>query len=269
MAGSELDLNLENVTAYLDGRLAVDEKAAFDALLRSDEKLQQEVSSIAAVKTALRHAPRLTAPRNFTLTLQQARSLRRQAVGFPLLRFSSAFTGVAAVFLLAISFVQGQLPAAAPAMMAESSRSVMDQGYTINGEPVIITWGSPYAGGRGGGGGGGDASAAKALDQATVELYEAEVPAPEAPALEAAPLPAPAGSAPMESAAEATAAPALPEITGSGPILGIAPATAEDQLPAVSAARVIPGYWLAAGAAALLSLLFAAGALLIRRARIK
>lgn len=64
---SKAEKRQEQVAAYIDQQMGAAERDRFEALLGADAELQAELEAQQAVKSLLRQAPRLTAPRNFTL----------------------------------------------------------------------------------------------------------------------------------------------------------------------------------------------------------
>ncbi|RMF39528.1 MAG: hypothetical protein D6755_14190 [Anaerolineae bacterium] len=59
---------LETLSAYLDGVLSPKERARLEARLEDDAALREELESLRRTRAVLRAAPRVRAPRNFTLT---------------------------------------------------------------------------------------------------------------------------------------------------------------------------------------------------------
>jgi hypothetical protein len=248
---------IERLSDYIDNRLSVEEKSAFEQLLEKDGNLRASLALLQSTKLLLRQSPKRRAPHNFFLTKQAASSIRRQVIAFPILRFSSAITGALSILIFAVSFLvhnpvvnQNTMLAAAP--MAEKSGP--------NEQPMIITWGSPGYGMGGGGGGAPDLGLGKGGGGApqTMSAVNPQVPTeaaqpgasaeksspsptPEGFALaapEAPPVPAPLPTQPADLFQPTEPAPdtqrslqppsitdssQLPAITGSGPILGINP----------------------------------------------
>ena len=250
---------IEWLSDYIDNRLSIEEKFAFEQMLEKDEDLRASLSLLQATKILLRQSPKRRAPHNFFLTKQSASSIRRQVIAFPILRFSSALTGALSILIFAISFfVNGQV--VSPNTMLAAA-PMAEKGVTVE-QPIIITWGNPiYGMGGGGGGGAADQGYGKGVGGGAPETMSAENPQvpPEAPqpdtsaekssptltpegfamaAPEAPPVPAPIPTQqsdlfqPTEPAPDSqrsvqppvtTDSVQLPAITGSGPILGINP----------------------------------------------
>ena len=92
--------DLENLSAYLDGALNAHERSRLEAQLSSDPTLKTALEELRAVRAVLRQLPKRRAPRNFTLTPQQA-GLRQPAPrAVPFLRLASALTGILFLFSL-------------------------------------------------------------------------------------------------------------------------------------------------------------------------
>jgi hypothetical protein len=247
---------IEWLSDYIDNRLSVEEKSAFEQMLEKDGNLRTSLALLQSTKTLLQQSPRRRAPHNFFLTKQTASSIRRQVIAFPILRISSALTGALSILIFAISFLV-RSPAVNPISMLAASPMAEKSGP--NEQPMIITWGSPGFGMGGGGGGAADLGLGKGGGSAPQTMSSVnpsvppEAPQPGASAEKSSPTPTPEGFA--LAAPEAPPVPApptqpadlfqptepspdtqrsvqppsitdssqLPPITGSGPILGINP----------------------------------------------
>jgi len=153
---SQRDLELLN--AYLDDALNEKEKQRFEARLARSLQLQKKLKEYTQLKVALRELPKQPAPRNFTLSQEQARAYKPGPKLYP----AFSYVALTAVLLLAIIFSsefffnQFATPMAAqmesPTMEAESFavKSAEEEP-----EPLIFTWGYPGIGGMGGGAEGG------------------------------------------------------------------------------------------------------------------
>jgi hypothetical protein len=199
------------LSEYLDGRLPPEAVQQVDALLAADAAAVLELSALREARQLLRLAPRRKAARNFALNPTIARSIRRDRLAIPLLGSSGLASAGLALALFLFSYLPigyHVVPPAAATFAFEAAPAASGAApYTLNGEPVIITWGSPpAAGGRGGGGG--DGSSAPAV---LTDTYSLKSPVMESPAAPTAP--------PAPDLSQAT----YPPITGSGPILGIMP----------------------------------------------
>ena len=224
---------LLTISTYLDDRLSGKEKEEFEAHISLDRETREMLESLRAVKLALSQAPRRTAPRNFTLSQEIARKIRRATGIMPVFRFASATAAVTAMLLFAFSYLFNPITAAAPVAKSAQENGISRSAFEVNGQPVIITWGDPYSsiGGMGGGGGGDvDAKSAESFS------LESLAPAESTPVAEAAP-----AALPPELQAESSVLDAeLPSITGSGPILGVAPSSADEESWDPSSSEKLP-----------------------------
>lgn len=106
--------DLETLSAYLDGELSPKERLRLEVRLREGPDLRSALEGLQKTRAVLRSAPKMRAPRNFTLTPQMAgaRALPRETLAarlYPALRLSSA---LASVLLLLV--VAGELFLSAP-----------------------------------------------------------------------------------------------------------------------------------------------------------
>ncbi len=121
---SNLDRNLETLSAYLDGELTGKERVRIEGLLQEDENLRTWYEELKRTRSVLRSAPTLRAPRNYYLTPEMVGQKEKPGRAFPILRFASAF----AAFLLVLLFL-GDLfvvprPLMAPARSVQFADSV-------------------------------------------------------------------------------------------------------------------------------------------------
>jgi hypothetical protein len=152
---SQRDLELLN--AYLDDALNEKEKQRFEARLARSLPLQKKLKEYTQLKVALRELPKQSAPRNFTLSPEQARAYKPGPKLYP----AFSYVALTAVLLLAIVFSsefffnQFSTPMAtqmeSPTMEAETFAVKSSE---KEAEPLIFTWGYPGGMGMGGGGGG-------------------------------------------------------------------------------------------------------------------
>jgi hypothetical protein len=148
---------LENLTAYLDGALSEKEKQRFEARLARSLPLQATLKEYTQLKAALRELPKQPAPRNFSLSPEQARAHKPAPKLYP----AFGYIALTAALLLAVIFSsefffnQFSAPMAtsmvSPELMA-TSPAPLTSGGEQESAPLIFTWGYPP--GRGGGGGG-------------------------------------------------------------------------------------------------------------------
>jgi anti-sigma factor RsiW len=92
---------LDALSAFLDDRLDAPEAAALQAALQQNPEWREELRELAAVRSLLRSLPELHSPRNLTLSAEQ--TSRKRSWNIPSLAygFGSAFTALAAIFLMA------------------------------------------------------------------------------------------------------------------------------------------------------------------------
>ena len=131
---------LEELSAYLDGRLDGAEKAALEERLVRDENLRRNLSELRTVRELLRALPPIKPPRALTLTRAQAGepvrrfdwfSSRRMALG-------SALAAMAFVVVFGIDlFSRGSMPGAAsprvesfaaPAQLQSADKAALGSG---------------------------------------------------------------------------------------------------------------------------------------------
>ncbi len=114
--------DLELLSAYLDGALTDEDRAALEARLQADADLRRELARLRATVELIHALPPLTAPRDFTLTRQTARR--------PVIWLSTAFSAASAAAAVILLVIGGLLlttsanqPLAAPSA-AESIASL-------------------------------------------------------------------------------------------------------------------------------------------------
>jgi hypothetical protein len=95
--------DLELLSAYLDGALNSEDRAALEARLETDATLRDELEGLRATVELLRGLPTLPAPRNFTLTPEQARRERGARVTGYIVH-SAAFRVLSAAAIALIVF---------------------------------------------------------------------------------------------------------------------------------------------------------------------
>ena len=172
---SQRDLELLN--AYLDDALNEKEKQRFEARLARSLPLQKKLKEYTQLKVALRELPKQPAPRNFTLSTEQARAYKPGPKLYP----AFSYVALTAVLLLALVFSsefffnQFSTPMAtqmeSPTMEAETFAVKSSEKEP---EPLIFTWG--YPGGMGmGGGGGGSSFTITSIDQTGKEGGDGQV----------------------------------------------------------------------------------------------
>lgn len=73
----------EALCAYLDGALTGEERHKFELRLAKSPRLQQALREYTQLRSAVRSLPCHSAPRNFSLTREEARALKRQPLLYP------------------------------------------------------------------------------------------------------------------------------------------------------------------------------------------
>lgn len=182
----------EQFSAYLDGQLSANEKRRLEEQIKRNPDWRLALEELNATRLLLRRAPKYRAPRNFTITPEQARQYARKSwlPSFISFRLSTAVAALAAIAVMLLQLLPAGLGArvamapaadsqstsalAAPTQEAmkaleapqESAPSV--ESPSTQGQPPIIMWGDSSGmvssssglgyGMGGGGGGGGDGS---------------------------------------------------------------------------------------------------------------
>jgi len=100
----------EAISAYLDGQISERNLARFEARLQREPALRSALNEMDAVRQVLRNAPRLRAPRNFTLTPQMVgqaayRPPRRKTHLAPFLGWATIAATLLLVFVLIGDFL--------------------------------------------------------------------------------------------------------------------------------------------------------------------
>lgn len=146
----------EALCAYIDGMLTGEEKQKFEKRLAKSLRLQKALKEYTQLRLSVRSLPCQPAPRNFTLTREEARALKRQPVLYPAFGFAS----LAAVLILALVFTSEFIFKSYSAPMAREmpSEPALSMAPSADNaaqaqQPQIFTWGGAY--GMGGGGAGG------------------------------------------------------------------------------------------------------------------
>ena len=167
MKKNRQDQWIENLSAYLDGEVTIQERRKLEVLLQENESLRQQLSALAKTRALLRHAPRLKAPRNFTLTAAMLPQKQGSAFWLPMMSTSSILAAVALIVTYVFNLTSFASPKMMPnyamdtAPMAESMTTAAEvapledasQKSTEPTEaPLIIQWFGNLATGKGGGG---------------------------------------------------------------------------------------------------------------------
>ncbi len=106
--------DVEQISAFLDGKLPQDEAARLQMRIVADPELSSVYRQLSQTRTLLRKLPARRAPRNFTLTPKMAGVKAPAPRSFPLFRFVSVFASLLLVLTFAANGL-GQLTANAPA----------------------------------------------------------------------------------------------------------------------------------------------------------
>ncbi len=115
------DALLEQLSAYLDDALSIDERAALKARLRTDDSMRQTLAELRAVRNILRATPQIVPPRDFRLTVAQVRRTRSVRPA----RVLWAVGTLAALLILAVGFysiVQTSQPASTNGIVAQATQ---------------------------------------------------------------------------------------------------------------------------------------------------
>ncbi len=116
---TEEEKRQEQLTAYIDGELSARERQAFEQELARNDALRADVDAQQQVKLMLKQAPRLRAPRNFTLdpAVYGQRTAYTPSFAerlYPQLRVATAVMAVLLVGVISLEFLSN--PTAEPAM---------------------------------------------------------------------------------------------------------------------------------------------------------
>ena len=219
------------ISAYLDGQLTPKDKTRLEARLRTEADLQQAYLDMRQTRYLLKSAKNIKAPRNFTISEEQARSIKpvRTFRFLPMLSISSV---LAVILLIFISFYDvSKRPGLTSVAMEPAAESFtleaapqMDSSREVSNQagPLIIQWGPGDAAYGRGGGGGGDATSLAVGGGAPEYTAKSGSELPgmggvDPGATNTAPLP----ETPSEPALSASAVEEAEPIVGTGPILGI------------------------------------------------
>jgi anti-sigma factor RsiW len=243
----------EQLSAYMDGQLSINDTQAMGKRLDESKELRQALEQLRHTQSILKAVPMHRVRRNFTLTAEMVKTNKVLTL-VPVFRFASALAslGLVVLFLLdfGLSFSKMSLGASAPMAPAMEVRSADQAAEEV--APQIIFWGSPtpeYA--LMGKGGGAPPGPMEGAPQASMPVEE--------PVADSVLMPSttvqPAEEVPMEvQAEENTLLPTptpVPESTvsaetysspsdsSSGPILGIPPSEEQGNLVAPMAEEAL------------------------------
>ncbi|HVN16624.1 MAG TPA: hypothetical protein VMT73_12840, partial [Anaerolineales bacterium] len=110
--------DVEQLSAYLDGKLSQADSTRLEARLKSDPNLHAIMDDLSQTRALLRKLPSRRAPRNFTLTPKMAGVKPPLPRAYPVLRFATSAASVLLVFSFATNALTPRFAAAAPAPMA-------------------------------------------------------------------------------------------------------------------------------------------------------
>ncbi len=210
------DREWDALSAYLDGELNARERARLEARLQASVDLRVALDELRRTRTLLRSAPRIRAPRNFTISAKTAaawqplQSTRRLAPVFGMVSAFASFLFVMVFlgeFLLARPMSASFLPAAS-APEAEEQTAQQYEALTTEAVPEV----APL-----------DQAAAEeaAATEQPAEVADMTAKAMPSPSLEGGEIPAPAVEAPLSEMAEAVTEPVPTETTLPAPTMTI------------------------------------------------
>lgn len=157
--------DIEQLSAYLDGRLSPSDSARLESRLKSDPELASAYDDLRSTRSILRRLPSRKAPRNFTLTRKMAGLKPPLPRSYFTFRFATAFATILFAFTVAVNNIAPRI--------------------TYN--PALVNMGYGGGGCTSGCGGGG---APDTVFQAPYDASATESSvAPEAPAAEMVPVP--------------------------------------------------------------------------------
>lgn len=136
---------LEQLSAYLDGRLERSEAARLEARLSQDPQLRLELQELRATVRVLSSLPRIRPPRSFTL---QPQAVGRRT-GYPFLQLGTALATLSFLVVVGADLLVGRgaqptligdrllaAPAAQPELAAEAPALDQSTGLTPEGTPA-------------------------------------------------------------------------------------------------------------------------------------
>ena len=108
--------DVEQLSAYLDGRLSPKENARLQARLAASPQLQDLLQDLSQSRELLRSLPQRRSPRNFTLSPQRAGIRPPLPRAYPVLRLASGLALALFAFTFLANFIR--LPVASSATLA-------------------------------------------------------------------------------------------------------------------------------------------------------
>jgi len=118
----------EKLSAYIDDELPKRDRTPLERRLQSEPALQIALEELRRTQKILHQAPRLTAPRDFTLTPEMIGQTTepRQARLFPTFRMAAILTSVLLAVVLVLDFGRGQMALAPFAMKEEAVEDAVE-----------------------------------------------------------------------------------------------------------------------------------------------
>ena len=110
---SQMSLDFEQLSAYVDNQLSPGEKAALEARLAAEPGLAATLDDLRRTVSALRSLPLVKPPRSFTLTPQQVGARARRGPLFPVFRLAAALCTLLLAFAVARDLTTSSLGASA------------------------------------------------------------------------------------------------------------------------------------------------------------
>jgi hypothetical protein len=100
--------DLETLSAYLDGQINARERAQLEARLRAENELRGAYEHLRTTRALLRSAPKIRAPRNFTLSPRMVGNRQTGKRQYPVLSLASALASVLFVLVILSDFLVSQ-----------------------------------------------------------------------------------------------------------------------------------------------------------------
>ena len=174
-------IELEQLSAYLDGQLNENEQRQIESRLTSEPELQEIYEGLRNTKLLFKRLRKVRAPRSFALTPEMVKVRKKKQSFFTSVRWATSLAAMLLVVMFGVEFIQGSRFAARSEMAEapmydtvniESEEALAQEAPNEKAavEPLIL-WGAPSSGGGGDiatgiGGGAGDA---EILDTAPIE----------------------------------------------------------------------------------------------------
>ena len=230
--------DLALLSAFLDDQLSASEQSKVQELLKTDRTYSDALKKMKRVKLILHALPPQKVPRNFSLSLSQAKPIIRIPSFTSIFQYSSMMATLILVVLLTFDFL--------PFLQAGQAQEVISAmpmagppGSEIQGTPSkpIIVWNNPVYGKGGGGGESTNLTAPATVPNEFVAPLESSTPNLQVSAQTPGALPTPDQIPPQN----------LPQTksinegaTGAGPFLGIRPSDDQGQIQPLPGSEVQP-----------------------------